>query len=137
MICPSCFTRLSTQKMLGPKRLIACRWPALILTCDSTWRIRCQLAQQNSPAIAPASHRVDANYDSPHQVLEAVHEILGDRYLWGFGNLFSSWCDNQIRGLYNYQQEAAVLSQLDPALHALMTNDAPQAWLFAGKERPR
>ena len=99
--------------------------------------IHCQLARQDSPAVAPVQNRVDADYESAAGVLEAVHAILGDRYLWGSDYPFCSWCDDQIRGIYTYQQEAAVLSQLDPSIRTEMTSDAPRAWLFGGEEQKK
>ena len=69
----------------------------------------CELARQNSPIIAAPADRLDADYTRPEQVLEAIHAILGDHFMWGSDNPFMSWCDDQLRLLYSYADEAEVL----------------------------
>src|SRR6185437_2606465 len=50
----------------------------------------CQLARENRSAVAPEADRVKADYAQPAQVLQAVHAIVGERYMWGSDNPFMS-----------------------------------------------
>ncbi len=70
------------------------------------------LAQRNSPVVPPIGTRVDADYSDPVKVMLAVHEIVGDRYLWGSDNPFMSWCDDKLRLMFSYKLEADVLHAL-------------------------
>ena len=90
----------------------------------------CELARENKPAVAPRDVRVRADFAHPAQVLEAVHAILGEKYLWGSDNPFMSWCDDRLRIRYNYQQEMDAVRQLDGELRRSMLTDAPRAWLL-------
>jgi predicted TIM-barrel fold metal-dependent hydrolase len=90
----------------------------------------CELARGGSPIIAPPGQRVDADYSKPAQVLEAVHAILGSRYLWGSDNPFMSWCDDQLRLIYSYHDEATVLHALPKAVRLSMSSVGPPAWLM-------
>jgi hypothetical protein len=90
----------------------------------------CELARSGSPIIAPLGRRIDADYSNPVQVLEAVHARLGARYLWGSDNPFMSWCDDQLRLVYSYRDEAAVLHTLPDAVRLDMSNIGPRAWLL-------
>lgn len=93
----------------------------------------CRLARDNSPIIAPPADRLDADYTRPGQVLEAIHAVLGDRFLWGSDNPFMSWCDDRLRLLYSYAQEAAVLKTLPEHVRADICTVGPEAWLFGRK----
>lgn len=95
----------------------------------------CELARVGSPVIAPKCDRVDADYSKPAAVLEAIHAILPGRYMWGSDNPFMSWCDDDIRILHSYKQEAAVLADLPAAVRQSMTSTAPESWLFGHKDR--
>ena len=99
----------------------------------------CQLARENSPAVAPADQRVRADYNEPAEVLAAVHAILGSgKYLWGSDNPFMSWCDDKLRIRYTYEQEMAVVRDLPEQLRRDMLSTAPHAWLFGpGKREAR
>ena len=79
--------------------------------------------------VAPKPRRVEADYTNPADVLQAVHAIVGDRYLWGSDNPFMSWCDDGIKAVFSYEQESAVLHALPEAVRQSMGCDAPQAWL--------
>ena len=59
--------------------------------------------------------------------------MLGGRYLWGTDAPFMSWCDDDIRILYSYRQEAEVLHALPERVKLSMSSSGPQAWLL-GKE---
>ncbi len=90
----------------------------------------CQLARENRAAVTPEADRVKAGYAKPAKVLEAVHAIVGDRYMWGSDNPFMSWCDDKLRIRYTYAQETQVLSELPAAMRTSMLTTAPEAWLM-------
>jgi predicted TIM-barrel fold metal-dependent hydrolase len=95
----------------------------------------CELARDNSPAVAPAGVRVKCDYANPTAALEAVHAILGPKkYLWGSDNPFMSWCDDKLRIMYTYEQEMAAVRALPERVRRDILTDAPVAWLFGGKE---
>ena len=90
----------------------------------------CELARENSPAVAPAADRLKCDYADPAAALAAVHAILGERkYLWGSDNPFMSWCDDKLRLMFSYRQEAEVLEALPAGVRESMGNAAPRAWL--------
>jgi predicted TIM-barrel fold metal-dependent hydrolase len=95
--------------------------------------IHCRLAREDHPIAARREERVDADYTRPADVLETIHGILGERYLWGSDNPYMSWCDDDLRVIYSYPQEANVLHSLSEPLRLSMGSSGPQAWLF-GKE---
>jgi predicted TIM-barrel fold metal-dependent hydrolase len=95
----------------------------------------CELARADGPIIAPKSDRVDADYSRPTQVLEAIHTMLPGRYLWGSDNPFMSWCDDDIRILYSYKDEADVMAGLPEGVRQSMTGSGPESWLFGRKDR--
>lgn len=90
----------------------------------------CRLARDDSRIVARRSERVDANYLRPAEALEAVHAILGDRYMWGSDNPFMSWCDDELRLLHSYRGEAEVLHALPPRVKVSVSTTGPEAWLF-------
>jgi predicted TIM-barrel fold metal-dependent hydrolase len=94
----------------------------------------CRLARENSIVVPPAGTRVDANFDDPVCTLLAVHDIVGDRYMWGSDNPFMSWCDDKLRLLFTYKQEADVLHALPDPLTRQMAHAAPKAWLLGDKQ---
>jgi predicted TIM-barrel fold metal-dependent hydrolase len=110
-------------------------------TMDNVWvdsaalLIHCALACVDSPIAASGRDRVDADYTKPASVLEAIHAILGDRYLWGSDSPFMSWCDDDIRYIYSYADEARVLNELPEAVRSSMCSAAPEAWLFGKRDR--
>lgn len=89
----------------------------------------CQLAREDSPAVAAKHERVDADYSDPAAVLETLHDMLGGRYLWGSDSPFMSWCDSDLRMVHHYRDEAKVLHQLSNSTKAQMAMHGPQAWL--------
>jgi predicted TIM-barrel fold metal-dependent hydrolase len=90
----------------------------------------CGLAVRDHPAVATKNQRVDVNYADPVAVLEAIHDQLGDRYLWGSDCPFMSWCDSDIRMVHTYREEANVLHHLAPGTRQHMATRGPQAWLL-------
>jgi len=94
---------------------------------------QCRLVRDGSPIVAAPADRLDADYARPAQVLEAIHAILGDHYLWGSDNPYMSWCDDHLRLLYSYADEAAVLKMLPERVRADMCSTGPEAWLFGRK----
>jgi predicted TIM-barrel fold metal-dependent hydrolase len=93
----------------------------------------CELARDDKPAVAPREQRVRADYTHPNKVLEAVHAILGEKYLWGSDNPFMSWCDDRLRIRYTYAQEFVAVNRLPQPIRHSMLTDGPRAWL-GGKE---
>jgi hypothetical protein len=93
----------------------------------------CQLARDNHPAVARGKDRVDADYSNPAGVLEAVWNLIPDKYLWGSDNPFQSWCDDSMRFVHSYQAEAAAFHALPGAIQKSMGQTAAEAWLF-GRE---
>lgn len=89
----------------------------------------CMGARGDMGFVAASSQRVKADYSKPADVLQAVHAIIGDRYLWGSDNPFMSWCDDGIRAVFTYQEEADVLHALPAAIKQSMGSAAPRAWL--------
>jgi predicted TIM-barrel fold metal-dependent hydrolase len=94
----------------------------------------CLLAMKNSIVIPPEGTRVDANYEDPVSALLAVQAILGERYMWGSDNPYMSWCDDKLRLLFTYKQEADVLYALPESLTRQIAKRAPEAWLFGEKK---
>lgn len=107
----------------------AAKMPNVWVDC-SAHLAHCQLARERHKAAAPAKESVDVDYSKPVAVLEAVAEILDEKYMWGSDNPFMSWCDKGIRIIYTYEQEADVLHALPAALKHSMGSSAPEAWLF-------
>jgi len=115
------------------------RFDAVQLTAaaelDNVWidcaahLIHCRAAREGWPVVATESRRVRSDYTSPAKVLEAVHAIVGDRYLWGSDHPYMSWCDDGIAGIYRYDEEADVLDHLPDAVRTSMTSTAPRRWL--------
>lgn len=93
----------------------------------------CHLACQDAPFVAGAGRRVEADYRRPADVLEAIHELLGGRFMWGSDHPFMSWCDNVLDLIYTYQAEAEVLHALPAPVRASMACTAPEAWLYGSK----
>jgi predicted TIM-barrel fold metal-dependent hydrolase len=118
----------------------SCRFHApLLRECAQTANVwvdcsahlaHCQLARENSPAVAPSADRVRTDYNEPAEVLTAVHAILGPKYMWGSDNPFMSWCDDKLRIMYTYEQEMAVVRDLPAQVRRRMLSDAPEAWLL-------
>ncbi len=92
--------------------------------------VHCMLATTDAPAVAPRADRVDVDYSRPAEVLSALHELLGGRYLWGSDYPYMSWCDDSLTAVYGYRQEADVLHALSPRVRMDMASLAPEAWLF-------
>jgi len=93
----------------------------------------CRLACEDAPFVAPAGRRVEADYTRPQDVLEAIHELLGGKYLWGSDQPFMSWCDDVLKLVYTYQAEAEVLHALPEPVREQMACTAPRAWLYGSK----
>ena len=94
----------------------------------------CELARADSPVVASADDRVYADYTRPEQVLAAIFDLLGGRYMWGSDHPFMSWCDDTLRLRYTYGQEIAVVRALPESIQLSMLSTAPRAWLTGGKE---
>lgn len=90
----------------------------------------CQLAREDSPAVARPAERVKADYARPAAVLATIFEMLDGRYLWGSDNPFMSWCADKLAIVNSYRGEAAVLHELPAFLRDQMASTAPEAWLF-------
>jgi predicted TIM-barrel fold metal-dependent hydrolase len=118
----------------------SCRFHApLLRECAATPNVwvdcsahlaHCWLARQNSPAVAPISDRVVADYERPAKVLETIFAMLGDRYLWGSDNPYMSWCDDKLKLVFTYAQEMDIVRALPERIRTSMLTAAPRAWLF-------
>lgn len=90
----------------------------------------CALAREESPAVALKKDRIDADYTNPTKALEAVHAVLGNRYMWGSDNPFQSWCDDSIKLVHAYKQEADALHALPASVKHDIATVGPEAWLL-------
>jgi hypothetical protein len=95
------------------------------------------LAREDHAIVAPPGQRVDADYARPEKVLLAIHDILGERYLWGSDNPYMSWCDDGLRLIHTYREEADVLHALPEAVKISMAGTAPPMWLTGRVEESR
>jgi predicted TIM-barrel fold metal-dependent hydrolase len=128
------FNLAHSLRFHGPLLREAAEVPNVWVDC-SAHLAHCQLARANRSAVAPPDARVDADYVQPARVMETIHGILGDKYMWGSDNPFMSWCDDKLRILYTYRQEFDVVRALPDSIRSSMLSDAPHAWLFgAGRE---
>ena len=57
----------------------------------SAFIIHCQLAQQNSPAVASQDIRFPADYDNPRAVMMSIIDEYPDTILWGSDTPFYYW----------------------------------------------
>jgi len=90
----------------------------------------CHGVTNNEGFVATPDRRVDADYNRPAEVLEAIHGILGDRYMWGSDNPFMSWCDDKINAVFSYDKEVNVLKDLPANVRDDMLSVGPTAWLL-------
>ena len=89
----------------------------------------CEAAVANLPIVAPAGRRLDADFADPVAVLAALYDLLPDRLLWGSDNPYMSWCDDEIRMVRRYGDEAAVLHALPEAAQHAIAGRNTAAWL--------
>ena len=89
----------------------------------------CTLALKDSIVVPPKASRVDADYTNPAAVLATIHSLLNGRYMWGSDNPYMSWCDDKLRLVFSYKQEADVLHALPADVKTSMAHTAPRAWL--------
>ncbi len=92
--------------------------------------IHCWGATENLGFVAAPARRIPADYANPADVLAAIHDLLGDRYLWGSDNPFMSWCEDNFAGIFSYPQEVAALRRTSPAVQRDMLTVGPTQWLF-------
>jgi predicted TIM-barrel fold metal-dependent hydrolase len=91
----------------------------------------CQIACDPAcPFVAAPADRVGGDCRRPADVLLAIHDIMGERFMWGSDNPYMSWADDFIRVLFSYADEVAVLADLPPKIQTSMLGTAPEAWLF-------
>lgn len=112
--------------LAGLKR--AAELPNVWVDCSAHLN-HCTLALKDSPVVPPRGERVDADYSKPASVLATVHGIMKGKYLWGSDNPYMSWCDDRLRLLFSYREEAAPLHALQEAVKVDMAYTAPRAWL--------
>src|SRR5439155_618455 len=91
----------------------------------------CRLATENSPIVPPKGERVDADYSKPVAVLQTIHAMLDGRYLWGSDNPYMAWCDDKLKLMFSYKDEADVLHALSEKVRIDMAQTAPRNWLGA------
>ncbi|MCX5661080.1 MAG: amidohydrolase family protein [Planctomycetota bacterium] len=111
----------------------AAKLPNVWVDC-SAHLAHCGLAREGSLVVAAKQNLVDADYARPAQVLETIHHLLGgsatNKYLWGSDNPFMSWCDDTMRSIFSYREEADVLHALPAAVRESMATRGPEAWLL-------
>ncbi len=95
----------------------------------------CQLAREGSPMVAAPAERIDADYARPADVLDAVGDVLGNRYLWGSDYPYMSWCDETLRLVYRYEEEIDVIRAVSGPLRESMCGTGPVNWLFGDEGR--
>jgi predicted TIM-barrel fold metal-dependent hydrolase len=112
--------------------MTAAQMPNVWVDCSAHLN-HCWLARQpNIKWVPQGDERVDADFANPTAVLETVHHFLGGRgkYLWGSDNPYMSWCDDSLRLLFTYEQEAAAFHGLPDDVKRWMGHAGPRAWLF-------
>jgi len=103
---------------------------------DNVWvdcsahTVHCASAANDWAVTGPRDTLVDADYTKPAQVLEAVHAILGPKYLWGTDMPFQSWCEDDFRYVQSYDDEVDVLFELPENVRHDMATVGPEAWLM-------
>lgn len=123
------FNLAHSHRFHAPTLRLAAQMPNVWVDC-SAHLVHCQGALDNGGHVAAPAERVDADYTKPSQVLEAVYDIVGPKYMWGSDNPYMSWCDDNIVAVYTYKQEADTLHALPQKIRDSMASHAPQAWLF-------
>ncbi len=123
------FNLAHSHRFHAPTLRIAAQMDNVWVDC-SAHIIHCHAALEDAAHVAKPAERVDADYTNPAAALEAVHDIVGDSYMWGTDNPFHSWVDDNISEICTYKEEADALHALPPAVKQSMACDAPQAWLF-------
>jgi predicted TIM-barrel fold metal-dependent hydrolase len=93
----------------------------------------CCLATKDSKVVAPRERRVDADYSNPTQVMQTIHDLIGDRYMWGSDAPYMSWCAGKLRMVFSYEEEAKAFLALPDDIQRSMCERAPEAWLFGSK----
>ena len=63
--------------------------------------------------------------------------MLGGKYLWGSDNPYMAWCDDKLRLMYSYADEASAFHALPDEVKISMAHTAPLAWLYGEKGGPR
>lgn len=78
----------------------------------SAHAIHCQLAVQDSPAVAPAARRFATDYSDPARVLTDLAAAYPDKLLWGSDAPFYSYCDAGMSLLSSFTREVGILRAL-------------------------
>jgi len=89
----------------------------------SAHRIHCDLAVQESPAVAAAQRRIDADYRDPAAVLRTLAETYPDKLMWGTDSPFQSYVDQAMSLRSTYAEEVDCLHALPAELHQKVTHD--------------
>jgi hypothetical protein len=89
----------------------------------------CKLAREDSGLVPGRGERPEADYAKPGEVLEVIHGMMRGRYLWGSDNPYMSWCDDKLKLIFSYAEEAGVLNGLPEKVKVDMGHVAPRAWL--------
>lgn len=79
----------------------------------SAHRSHCWLAVQNHPAIAAKGRRFETDYQDPGRVLADLAKRYPEKLIWGSDAPFESYLDKAIQVRSSYEEEIAVLRQLD------------------------
>ncbi|MCE9590692.1 MAG: amidohydrolase [Planctomycetes bacterium] len=129
------FNLAHSLRFYAPGLKQAAQMPNVWVDC-SAHLAHCRLARGKHSAVAKKPDRVEADYTSPGHVLEVIHEMMGGKYMWGSDSPFMSWCDDTLKLLHTYKEEADVFHALPPAVKLSMGSTAPRAWLL-DKDTPQ
>ena len=91
----------------------------------------CEAVIADLPIVAPPARRFAADYSDPAAVLIALDEALPGRLLWGSDTPYMSWCDDEIRMVRRYGDEAEVLFALPAPVRQQIASASTAAWLGA------
>jgi predicted TIM-barrel fold metal-dependent hydrolase len=126
------FNLAHSLRFSAPDLKRAAQLPNVWVDCSAHLN-HCTLALDNSIIIPPTNERVDADYSKPADVLQAIHSMLNGKYLWGSDNPYMAWCDDKLKLMFSYKDEADVLHALPEKIRLDMAQTAPRNWL--GRER--
>lgn len=93
----------------------------------------CALAAKGAKIVAPPDRRVRADFTKPTEVLRTIYDLIGDRYMWGSDAPYMSWCANNLRMIFSYEEESQAFLNLPADVQKSMCETAPEAWLFGAK----
>lgn len=97
----------------------------------SAHRIHCQLAEKDSPVVAPRERRFVSDYARPEVVLRDLAEAYPGKLLWGSDSPYQSFADKRsgLALFSTYAEETACLTALPEPLQREVAWDNTRRWL--------